>query len=263
MGSGLGGFKEQQGQHSWPYYGLDPRLQPPLVSEMYGGRILAKALWRKVLRRLFGYGRGFEPAAVYNGLVVFHRPELNGGGLTHGQNVPRVLLEFGLKRCERLFEFCAGPGYIGYNLLANGFCERLVLSDINPEAVGAAQYTAKFNGVEHLVEIYLSDGLDQIPADERWDLVVANPPAFGRRVESEPDLIAYDAEWALHRRFYASVKKFMKPGGHAVMVEDLGYSTPEVFEPMIRAGGGRLVATLPGTDLRGNRFEKYYILSAW
>jgi predicted RNA methylase len=263
MGSGLGGLKEQQGQDSWSYYGLDPRLQPPLVSEMYGGRILAKALWRRVVHRIFGYRGGFEPAAVYNGLVVFHRPELNGGGLTHGQNVPRVLLEFGLKRCERLFEFCAGPGYIGYSLLANGFCERLALSDINPEAVKAAEYTAKWNGVEHLVKIYLSDGLDQIPADERWDLVVTNPPPYDRHSDSESDLIAYDRDWLLHQRFYAAVKKFVQPGGHAVMVEDRGYSTPEVFEPMIRAGGGRLVATRPGRDLRGREFNKYYILSEW
>lgn len=262
MGRDLGGLREQQRQHSWPYYGLDPRLQPPLVSEMYGGRILAKALWRRVVRRLFGDRGGFEPAAVYNGLVVFHRPELQGGGCTYGQNVPRILLEFGLKRCERLFEFCAGPGYIGYNLLANGFCERLVLSDINPEAVEAAKYTARYNGIEHLLNIYLSDGLDQIPEDERWDLVVSNPPQFRQRVEREPDL-SHDFDWVLHRRFYSSVKKFVKPGGHAVMVEDRGHSTPEVFEPMIRAGGGRLVATLPGRDLCGREFEKYYIMSEW
>jgi SAM-dependent methyltransferase len=257
------GPQGQEKQAYWPHYELEPRFLVPIVGEMFGGRVLAKALWRKVVRRLLGYRGGFQPAAIYNRLVVFDRPGLNGGGSTHGQNMPRVLLELGLKRCARLFEFCAGPGYIGYNLLANGFCERLVLSDINPEAVKAAEYTAKRNRVEHLVKIYLSDGLDQIPADERWDLVVANPPASAHPVESELDLIACDADWALHRRFYGSVKKFMKPGGHAVMAEHRGQSTPEVFEPMIRAGGGRLVATLPGRNLQGEEFEKYYIMSEW
>jgi predicted RNA methylase len=257
------GKGQQAKQQSLPYYGLDLRLWPPLVSEMYGGRILTKAVWCKVRHRLFGHRGGFVPAAVYNQLVVFHRPELNGGGVTYGQNVPRILLEFGLTRCQRLFEFCAGPGYMGYNLLANGFCEQLVLSDINPEAVKAAEYTAKYNGVEHLVNIYLSDGLDQIPEDERWDLVVSNPPDSLHPVEGEPDIMALDADWALHRRFYSSVKKFMKPGGHVIMVEDRECSTPEIFEPMICKGGGKLVATLPGRNLQGEEFEKYYIMSEW
>lgn len=250
-------------QRHWAYYGQDQRFQAQIVSEMYGGRALTKALWRRIVNKLVGYRTGFQPGAIYNGLVVFHRPELNGGGLTHGQNLCRALLEFGLSRCERLCEFCAGPGYIGYSLFANGFCERLTLVDINPEALAAARLTAQYNHIEDFVHIYLSDGLAAVPEGEKWDLVVGNPPAFLLPRPGEPDAIAVDANWQLHRRFYASVKKHMNSGGAIVLVGDRGYSDAATFEPMIQSGGGRLAGVLYETNLEGRELEKYYVCSRW
>lgn len=177
MGMTPEGQGPQQPRFSDPYL-LDEDIQIRLLGEMFYGKVCAKALIRKLERRILRRSRGMEPAAVYNGLVVFHRADLYGGGLRHGQNVLRVLLEFGLRPCERLFEFCAGPGYIGYFLLAHGVCQGLTLADVNPSAVEVAKQTAKFNRIEHLVNTYQSDVLDQIPKEEKWDLVVANPPGF-------------------------------------------------------------------------------------
>ncbi len=75
-------------------------------------------------------------------------------------------------------ELCSGPGFIGFSLLAHGLRDSLVLTDINPAAVAAAQETVRRNRLEGRVSVYLSDGLDGVPADERWDLVVSNPPHF-------------------------------------------------------------------------------------
>src|SRR5438045_2217408 len=109
------------GTERFSHYGLDVEQQIELVSQTYGLRIPARAFWRGCVQRLVGYQGKFVPAAIYNDLVVFHRPELNGGGAAHGLNIIRVLLALGIGRCDSLFEFCSGPGYIGYNLLANGF----------------------------------------------------------------------------------------------------------------------------------------------
>ena len=200
-------------------YVQDEYLQARLVDEMFYGRVVLKALIRKLARRMLRRKRRIEPAAVYNGLVVFHRIDLYGGGLRHGQNVLRVLLQFGLTPCERLFEFGAGPGYIGYSLLANGFCRKLALSDVNPDAVEVCNLTAKYNRIEHLVSVYQSDVLRQIPKDEKWDLVVGNPPGLVPGCQGPANLINYDPDWSVHRRFYESAKQFMKPGGHVLMVE--------------------------------------------
>ncbi|HEX7425329.1 MAG TPA: methyltransferase [Terriglobales bacterium] len=232
------------------------------VLEEYSGRTIAAALWRKLRRRLFGSPRSLEPAAVYNGLVVFDCPGLHGGGLWAAQRFIRVLMELGLGRCPRLFEFCAGPGYIGYSLLAEGICDTLVLADVNPAAIEAARFTAAFNGIEHLVQIYLSDGLDTIPDGQRWDLVVGNPPNHSPTGPAE-DLLGSDPGWNLHRRFYRQIGGFIKPGGHVIMMEDAVASTPETFEPMIREGGGQLTAAPPMTDFRGSRSPFYCVVSRW
>lgn len=242
---------------------LDAYLHERLLDETYSGRTLARVLLRKLARRLGRRRPTIEPVAFYNALVVFDRPDLHGGGLSFGQDFGRILLELGLGRRSRLFEFCAGPGYIGYSLLAGGFCETLTLADINPLAVEAARHTARFNGIEHRVKIYESDGLSRIPPSETWDLVVGNPPHFLPRDSKENDIRAFDPGWEIHRAFYQSIRRFMAPGGQVVLMENAAGSSVDVFEPMIREGGGRVVSTRVGTDLRGQPDGLYYIVSEW
>lgn len=255
--------------HEIPAYRLDAYVPERQVDEMYGVGDLARLIGKKLRRRVARNGAASpeEIAANYAGLVVFDRREQHWAGLTLGRDFPRVLNELGVGRCRRLFEFCAGPGYIGYSLFANGWCETLALSDIDAESIATALRTARHNGIEHRVAGYASDVLDDIPESERWDVVVGNPPAF----ESHPDKQladgdwdrGFDTDWNVRRRFYASVKAHMNPGGTVVMVENLRGSDPEVFAEMIRAGGGEPRAVHVGTDVQGRANGVYYQLSIW
>lgn len=104
----------------------------------------------------------------YGEIDVCWTPELEGGGMSFGQDyLPVVANLFG--HVGRVFEFCAGPGFIGFSLLAHGLCDSLALIDVNPAAVAAARETVRRNGLEDRVTVYLSDGLDGLPADERCD----------------------------------------------------------------------------------------------
>ena len=110
---------------------------------------------------------------------------------------------------------------------------------------------------------YVSDALDQIPATEQWDLVVANPPHFLPDPDRGADIQVFDADWDVHRRFYASVERHMRPGGLVIMAENRTGSDPERFEQMIRDGGGEPVLIHPGTDVRGEPNGLYYQVSEW
>ena len=245
-------------------YRLEAYLPERLVDEGFSWRTLARILVGKFARKLTGgrvAPRWSESIVAYYGqIAVFDKPNHHMGGLAFGRDFPRVLNELGIGRRDRMFEFCAGPGYIGYSLLAAGWCESLVLADIDPDAVSTARFTAAHNDLEDRVVVYRSDALDQIPDSERWDLVVANPPHFSER---NPDIRIFDPGWELHRRFYASVASHMNPGGLVVMVESHEGSDPELFEEMIRAGGGQPVAIHPGTDIHGRPNGLYYQLSEW
>jgi hypothetical protein len=234
-----------------------------LLTEWHGGRILLKAALSRLLKRMFGGAKEFKPAVAYHGLLVFDREGLNGGGLWHAQDFSRALVDLGIGKCERIFDFCAGPGYIGYYLFACGYCQSLAMSDINPGATEAARHTAHYNEIENAVAIYTSDVLDQIPTTEKWDLVVANAPVVPSTDVDANNIIDYDVSGTLHRRFYGSVKQFMRPGGLILTLNTRIHSSPGYFRPMIEAGGGQIVGSLIRRDFRGRESDRYYLLSSW
>ncbi len=255
--------------HEIPAYRIDAYVPERQVDEMYGVGDLTRLIGKKLRRRLARNRSNSSDmvAANYAGLIVLDRREQHKGGMAVGREFPRALNELGVGRGGRLLEFCSGPGYIGYSLLANGWCEHLVLSDVDADAIATARRTAAYNGLEGRVSCYASDALEDIPASERWDVVVANPPAFDRHPEREMGPgdwdRGYDAGWNVRRRFYAAVKQHMNPGGVVVVSENVRGSDPAVFEQMIRDGGGEPRAVHPGTDIGGRPNGIYYQLSAW
>jgi methylase of polypeptide subunit release factors len=59
-------------------------------------------------------------------------------------------------------------------LLASRHAERVVATDVNRRALAFAEFNVRLNGVDN-VELRLGSGFEPV-ADERFDLVVANPP---------------------------------------------------------------------------------------
>ena len=120
----------------------------------------------------------------YNGLKVAYLPKLDGGGSeTYKEFI--VIVKKTIGKVDRICEFCAGPSFIGFSLLAEGLCNSLCLVDINPEAIKAIQETIKLNNLQDKVTVYQSDGLSNVPKTEKWDLVVSNPPHFHAKTQEE------------------------------------------------------------------------------
>jgi tRNA1(Val) A37 N6-methylase TrmN6 len=132
------------------------------------------------LKPLYTYKR-----ATFAGIRVSYKSHLDGGGRGFGQDFIPLLQHYGLTRQQRVFEWCAGPGFIGFSLLGHGLCDTLCLADINPESVRACQRTIAENALSDRVSVYCSDNLKSIPPEEQWDLVVSNPPTFHRRVSRQ------------------------------------------------------------------------------
>lgn len=174
----------------------------------------------------------------YGNIEVYWLPELDGGGREVGQNfLPLVEHLFG--RVGRLFDLCAGAGFIGFSLLAHNLCDSLILSDINPVAVQALRETVRRNGLEERVTVYHSDGLKNIPNDEQCDLVIVNPPCFPEPLilPGVNGLVTDDPGWAFHRACYGEIAHYLAPGGSVLMLETSMVSAPENFLAMIEAGG--------------------------
>ena len=176
---------------------------------------------------------------TYGDIRVSYRDHLDGGGRTLGMEYLPLFHDLRMPRQGRVFEWCAGPGFIGFALLGYGFCDTLCLADVNPEAVEACRRTVAQNRLAECVAVYQSDNLEAIPASEQWDLVVGNPPHF---VDVSPGELRYhDQDWMLHRRFFATIDRFLKPGGMIVLLENNSGSTAETFRAMIEAAGLHVV----------------------
>jgi tetratricopeptide (TPR) repeat protein/predicted RNA methylase len=189
-------------------------------------------------------------AIRYQGITVFYTRDLVGGGIRF-EPAYRAFLEKHFSRRRRLFEWCAGPGFLGFSMLAHGVCETLCVADINPKAVDMLQRTVVQNRLSDRVGVYLSDCLDDIPEAEEWDLVISNPPQYANFYGArEIDRLGMDKDWAIHRRFYEKVANHLAPDGALVILEwsdprAPGASTVEDFREMIEGNGLRIIASAP------------------
>jgi tRNA1(Val) A37 N6-methylase TrmN6 len=173
-------------------------------------------------------------------ISIRYKAELDGGGTTFGQDFISFFKAREMPRQRRLFEWCCGPGFIGFSMLANGTCETLCLADINPSAVASCRNTVKINKIEDLVTVYESNNLRGIPHTEKWSLVVSNPPHFIDQYEGE--IRAHDPDWQIHREFFQTVGDFLEPGGVIVLQENNAGSTVESFRQMIEDANLQIVS---------------------
>ena len=163
----------------------------------------------------------------YGSLKVAYKPELDGAGSFLAPH----FVKFFKKHSRYLFfptvyEWCSGPGFIGFALLAEGICNQLVLSDINPDAIECIKETIRINRLENQVRYYISDNFQSIPFSEKFDLVVANPPRY---VNVNPnheygklyyqDLRIHDPNWLTHQGFYQHAHRYLNPGAHLFISE--------------------------------------------
>jgi SAM-dependent methyltransferase len=195
----------------------------------------------------------------YNGLSIIYRDNLDGDGRAMAQGMSRYLAEHHQDTTPfgTCYEWCSGPGFIGFALLVDNICERLVLADINPEAVSLAKETVVKNGLENRVDIYESDNLRSIPEHHRFDLVVSNPPNYYALNPLHPsydylksDLRPNDPEWRLHREFYSSISQFLNPQA-VLCIEEVDPFATKCFMPNA-AGDNPLWGPEP-FDVRPNK----------
>jgi methylase of polypeptide subunit release factors len=193
----------------------------------------------------------------YSGTRVYFKKHLDGGGNDFGQDFIAFFKLRQMPRQQRVFEWCAGPGFIGFSLLAHGFAETLCLADVNPEAVEACRRTVRENGLSDRVSVYLSNNLADIPASEKWDLVVGNPPHMPD--DWIGDLRTHDADWHIHRGFLGAVERYLKPSGVVVLQENNRGSTAETFKPMIEASA---LKTAFAFECRPQRtpYDRFYFI---
>lgn len=163
------------------------------------------------------------------GIVPYYHSDDHGGGLGIGKEFVPLLRERYNRKWNHCLEWCSGPGFIGFDILSSGLCEKLTLQDKHKPLKSNIQRTIGFNQLSDNVSFYIGDTLDCIP-EQKFDLVVANPPHYcetsshGQQIlQNVPDYyhrIAIDENWQAHRDFFARIPKYLAEDGIIILQEN-------------------------------------------
>jgi methylase of polypeptide subunit release factors len=173
-----------------------------------------------------------------NGIQVHYDSWMDGGGTWFGQEYVDIIQQrYSKKTFDRCYEWCSGPGYIGFSILSHGLTQSLCLSDRYESAINnAVAATVQHNQLQDRVSAYVGSSLSVLPDHEQFDLVVANPPHY---LECPGDdnyqRIAVDVNWQAHQDFFAHIGQHLTDDGIILLQENQAGSLNGVedFRPFI------------------------------
>ena len=108
------------------------------------------------------------------------------------------------KKFNNVLEWCSGPGFWGFGLLATGIANKVTLADIyEPTQIPVLQ-TIKENNL-------------QDPYVAHYD----DPRKYK------------DLDWSIHKNFFNNVNNYLTDDGIIVLAENVWGSNPDTFQDMI------------------------------
>jgi methylase of polypeptide subunit release factors len=195
-----------------------------------------------------------------NDIDVYYTNETNGGGEAFAEDYCNIVDGlYGDRVFENALEWCSGPGFIGYAMLATGLCNRITFNDIHQPALDMAELTKSKNTLySDKISIYQGSTLESIPESEKFDLVVANPPHYlskylasqslgfdrlGMQIGPRNAEILVDENWKAHTDFYKHIKTRLAPNGIILIQENQAGSTNRAgnFMHMVENAGLKII----------------------
>ena len=197
----------------------------------------------------------FTPAGK-NKIDVYYPENSDGGGIIFGQEYVELIQQRYPNRIfQDCFEWCAGPGFIGFAILANDLCRHLHLMDFYQPVIDGIKHTLDANKCADKVSVYVNNDVALLP-DTKFDLIVANPPHFpniykfkykasleNRIIDKLQVLtndehtcrICVDDHWQAHRNFFKNIKSHLTEDGIILLQENMAGSSVTDFKDMIDA----------------------------
>ena len=205
----------------------------------------------------------FEIPGKENFRVAYNSDE-DGGGTWFGQEYVSIVQQRYGRGFDRCLEWCSGPGFIGFSLLAHSLCEHLCLMDKHLPVAESIRQTTSANLCSDRVDFYCLDNVADIPQHEIFDLIVANPPHYLQCPgDSNYQRIAVDTEWQAHREFFANIGKHMHEHSIILLQENHAGSLdgPNEFFGMIDRNGLKVTGywTSPQHFDRSGPTQIYYL----
>lgn len=137
------------------------------------------------------------------------------------ESLRSLIRETVLVQRQRVLEIGTGTGLIALCCLANG-ATQVVATDINPNAVANARYNARRFPKTSTLDVRLVSeenpgAFAVIGEDERFDLIVSNPPWEDAKPTIVDKYALYDPEFALLESLLVGLDKHLAPDGRVLL----------------------------------------------
>jgi len=182
-----------------------------------------------------------------DGLDVFYTNDTNGGGDHFATEYMDTVRKW-YTSVDHVLEWCSGPGFIGFGMLASGIAKNVTLSDMHLPAIELAQHT-KENNLTFTDNINVVHGKNLENVNGTFDLIVGNPPhwptaeaaantlGFDSTQYGHVEDILVDPDWNSHKEFFKQAKQILSENGVILLQENYTGSTPETFRLMVQQAG--------------------------
>lgn len=197
------------------------------------------------------YLTDLETVTLTSGKTITFPKYLDGGG---GIYKKYILDAVGDKKYTHAFEWCAGHGEIGFELITNDICQTLTFLDCYDRSTEWCVRNAQELGISDRVEAITSSIIGNAPFQHRFDLVVGNPPnAAGMNMthiqkylvdEDDNQFIHWhrinnDLNFEAHREFFDSLYKFITNHADILLTINIGHE--QHFRSLGKTTGFQLV----------------------
>lgn len=183
---------------------------------------------------------------------------IDGGGRQMKDDLITAICATGKSQYNRAYEWCAGFGVLGYEVLGMNLAKNIVFSDYYDVAVKSCISTANENGLGDRVTGYVTPCIGNIPEHEKWDLVVSNPPhsslgeVFFDTMNNDPERhhdyiensarLVVDEQWGIHKEFYANIRSHLTDDADLYIIEAV---QDKLFDQLIDDAGLYIVKKHP------------------
>jgi methylase of polypeptide subunit release factors len=132
-----------------------------------------------------------------------------------------LITEEGCASGRKVLEIGTGTGVLGILCLQNG-ADQVVATDINPAAVQNARYNAAMLAADVEMEVRQVDqgapgAFTVIKPQERFDLILSNPPWENGQVNGVADHAYIDPGFALMDSLLDGLPQHLNPGGRCLL----------------------------------------------
>ncbi len=204
-------------------------------------QFVARRVNREPLAYIVGRREFYALDLMVNPAVLIPRPETE-------TVVDAALALLATAPDARVLDLGTGSGCIALAIAANAACARVVATDLSTAALAVARLNAERLRLDHRIRFLCGD-LFAAANEERFDLIVSNPPYVEDAASLAPEISGFEPPVALYagpdglefyRRIAGALRGHLEPGGSLIV--EVGAGQAERVAALWRAAGAGEVA---------------------